>query len=121
MTHVAQDNVVWFFFFLIIRPPPRSPLSPSTPLSRSTPPTPLQPPDQNNRQYLFDPGTTVTLGDPTEVIDTSIRNFKQAHDFVASMSAGNYEAQWEGFTTENARSEERRVGKECRSRWSPYH
>ena len=25
---------------------------------------------------------------------------------------------WEGLTT---RSEERRVGKECRSRWSPYH
>ena len=23
--------------------------------------------------------------------------------------------------TENMRSEERRVGKECRSRWSPYH
>src|SRR3712207_8052308 len=23
--------------------------------------------------------------------------------------------------TRNARSEERRVGKECRSRWSPYH
>ena len=23
--------------------------------------------------------------------------------------------------TEGARSEERRVGKECRSRWSPYH
>ena len=22
---------------------------------------------------------------------------------------------------ENSRSEERRVGKECRSRWSPYH
>ena len=25
---------------------------------------------------------------------------------------------WSGFA---ARSEERRVGKECRSRWSPYH
>ena len=25
------------------------------------------------------------------------------------------------FTLENKRSEERRVGKECRSRWSPYH
>ena len=25
------------------------------------------------------------------------------------------------FRKENARSEERRVGKECRSRWSPYH
>ena len=24
-------------------------------------------------------------------------------------------------TFEEARSEERRVGKECRSRWSPYH
>ena len=24
-------------------------------------------------------------------------------------------------TGQNARSEERRVGKECRSRWSPYH
>ena len=24
-------------------------------------------------------------------------------------------------TAYNARSEERRVGKECRSRWSPYH
>src|SRR3712207_7593080 len=25
------------------------------------------------------------------------------------------------FDTEDERSEERRVGKECRSRWSPYH
>ena len=25
------------------------------------------------------------------------------------------------ITNENGRSEERRVGKECRSRWSPYH
>ena len=28
------------------------------------------------------------------------------------------EANWRG---RNFRSEERRVGKECRSRWSPYH
>ena len=26
-----------------------------------------------------------------------------------------------GYTTGDLRSEERRVGKECRSRWSPYH
>ena len=25
------------------------------------------------------------------------------------------------YTNKNVRSEERRVGKECRSRWSPYH
>src|SRR5260221_6528226 len=28
---------------------------------------------------------------------------------------------WEHITNAVARSEERRVGKECRSRWSPYH
>ena len=26
-----------------------------------------------------------------------------------------------GWTPRQVRSEERRVGKECRSRWSPYH
>src|SRR2546430_17193808 len=30
-------------------------------------------------------------------------------------------AQQVGYAKERARSEERRVGKECRSRWSPYH
>src|SRR2546430_6150611 len=28
---------------------------------------------------------------------------------------------WKWITANPARSEERRVGKECRSRWSPYH
>ena len=33
-----------------------------------------------------------------------------------------YSLQGEGYYTGTpARSEERRVGKECRSRWSPYH
>src|SRR3712207_8638016 len=27
----------------------------------------------------------------------------------------------QGYDAEHLRSEERRVGKECRSRWSPYH
>ena len=35
---------------------------------------------------------------------------------LAAMGAGRM-----GATTASARSEERRVGKECRSRWSPYH
>ena len=39
--------------------------------------------------------------------------------FLAGLRPGNYEvtARRIGVT----RSEERRVGKECRSRWSPYH
>ena len=28
---------------------------------------------------------------------------------------------WKYYKIEFVRSEERRVGKECRSRWSPYH
>ena len=31
----------------------------------------------------------------------------------------DYRKMWEGLGMD--RSEERRVGKECRSRWSPYH
>ena len=37
---------------------------------------------------------------------------------------GRYNAEQHGRMTSNSlelRSEERRVGKECRSRWSPYH
>src|SRR5256884_2128228 len=40
-------------------------------------------------------------------------------DFPAAR-AGMDAAKWRGIL-EGARSEERRVGKECRSRWSPYH
>src|SRR5256886_3999089 len=29
--------------------------------------------------------------------------------------------EWPRTTRDSSRSEERRVGKECRSRWSPYH
>src|SRR5256885_15164464 len=32
-----------------------------------------------------------------------------------------FEPLWRRETIANIRSEERRVGKECRSRWSPYH
>ena len=37
-------------------------------------------------------------------------------------NAKNIQEYWELLTAgELLRSEERRVGKECRSRWSPYH
>src|SRR3712207_7784655 len=41
---------------------------------------------------------------------------KEYRDFMASRGFGVKWADAQGF-----RSEERRVGKECRSRWSPYH
>ena len=44
-------------------------------------------------------------------------------DGKAQFNMGNLYHDGEGVIKDNilARSEERRVGKECRSRWSPYH
>ena len=42
-----------------------------------------------------------------------------AHD--DAVFAGMSAAQWQRVIDVQLRSEERRVGKECRSRWSPYH
>ena len=39
---------------------------------------------------------------------------------MATWAAGNQAAATAQQTAETNRSEERRVGKECRSRWSPY-
>src|SRR3712207_1913231 len=40
---------------------------------------------------------------------------------AAMTYAERFVARWKGNRLITARSEERRVGKECRSRWSPYH
>ena len=40
---------------------------------------------------------------------------------LAAVSNGSYLAPANSPVWDDARSEERRVGKECRSRWSPYH
>ena len=44
---------------------------------------------------------------------------KYVTDAIAALDSGALAQQVEANKT--ARSEERRVGKECRSRWSPYH
>ena len=46
--------------------------------------------------------------------DGTVEDAKRAID-----AAEKAQGQWE--MTPSIRSEERRVGKECRSRWSPYH
>ena len=40
---------------------------------------------------------------------------------VSCASSGTVRANKPGMLGNTVRSEERRVGKECRSRWSPYH
>ena len=44
-----------------------------------------------------------------------------SHSFVEPFSGGKYNCEYCGNCLTVCRSEERRVGKECRSRWSPYH
>ena len=48
---------------------------------------------------------------------------KKEKKYMSDIHLEDYTEQYEtGFATvDTMRSEERRVGKECRSRWSPYH
>ena len=45
----------------------------------------------------------------------------EAIQFLADLAVNNDRAWFQPRKAEYERSEERRVGKECRSRWSPYH
>ena len=49
-------------------------------------------------------------------------NFNASRDSAErAREAARFNETRDGAEAERARSEERRVGKECRSRWSPYH
>src|SRR5712692_1559128 len=56
---------------------------------------------------------------PAEVILMTAH--ASAESAVAAMKAGAADYLIKPFAVDELRSEERRVGKECRSRWSPYH
>src|SRR2546430_16309378 len=95
-----------YFFFLMIRRPPRSTLFPYTTLFRSL------------SGWLFR-GRPARSGDQSE---TSV--VWEPYDAMASLSVPQGIAVIGGAYPHrrgSTRSEERRVGKECRSRWSPYH
>src|ERR1039458_2800760 len=48
-------------------------------------------------------------------------SFQSRFSFIVSERFGQFEPLSQRFMCLGQRSEERRVGKECRSRWSPYH
>src|SRR2546422_10856067 len=104
------------FFFLMIRRPPRSTLFPYTTLFRS-PPRPRAERVQHDRRIR-----------PPEhrrdvVVGLAGVHAREADDDVAAMLRGaDTPVVLHSFSSgPGGRSEERRVGKECRSRWSPYH
>ena len=51
-------------------------------------------------------------------IDSEVRGLEKMYEYVHS---DDIEYRFDVYTLLDLRSEERRVGKECRSRWSPYH
>ena len=57
----------------------------------------------------------IELKTPDDIIVTRIWNIKQIDDYLL------VHARHDVYLFNKNRSEERRVGKECRSRWSPYH
>ena len=70
-------------------------------------------PDKDISLYINSPGGAVYAG--LAIYDTMYSGFSaQACTRLANSSTGRSRNHW-------PRSEERRVGKECRSRWSPYH
>src|SRR5256885_16626645 len=129
----------------MIRRPPRSPLFPYPTLSRSTasgayhpdeaagakPALPLRELPQSvrviTRQAMDDLGAT-KLDDVLDYVGGVSRqnNFGGLWDNIVIRGLPGDQnvgmaTLFNGFSSGRGRSEERRVGKECRSRWSPYH
>src|SRR2546422_11671228 len=104
------------FFFLMIRRPPRSTLFPYTTLFRSL--KDGQRPDElvNVVGPICESGDFLALDRKLPAVEPG--------EYLAVLGTGAY-----GFVMSSTynqrprppRSEERRVGKEGRSRWSPYH
>src|SRR2546425_1325044 len=60
--------------------------------------------------------------DNVQLLIDSYNDRRSAFVFGTNMNGAMWDAQFSGVDDLNEnRSEERRVGKECRSRWSPYH
>ena len=55
------------------------------------------------------------------LVDEDTNAFNKVIDGFRMPKSNEEEITLRKEAIENARSEERRVGKECRSRWSPYH
>src|SRR5256885_17070185 len=100
----------------MIRRPPRSTLFPYTTLFRSCGWVVFVDRNGNKRwdpreelQRFDTPARTLVIRSRSAAI-ISVDRWGQMGGFTAM-----------GFAVAPSRSEERRVGKECRSRWSPYH
>src|SRR3712207_7120222 len=80
---------------------------------------------RRHTRYWRDWSSDVCSSDLARVADAGGVVADDQHDLVARIleraQLGEHHAVTEVDVRARRRSEERRVGKECRSRWSPYH
>ena len=76
-----------------------------------------------NTSELKEKAKTLRAGDKIELSGTVYTSRDAAHKRIKQLidEGGELPFEIDGAAIYYARSEERRVGKECRSRWSPYH
>src|SRR5713226_4068580 len=79
----------------------------------------MRPHAESGRYYYFRPKTGKNGEAPSLAAETVRRHLEGDLTIgVYAMSPATQRCKWIAM---DGRSEERRVGKECRSRWSPYH
>jgi len=68
-------------------------------------------------------GVLTPIGNDLETFWRNLQNGVSGIDCITAFDTSAYDCRIAGEVRgfEPKRSEERRVGKECRSRWSPYH
>src|SRR3712207_9110246 len=106
-----------------MRHPPRSPLFPYTTLFRSVPTLPIDPKDVG-RSYeaVIRVNSQSGKGGVAYIMKTENQlDLPRRLQIEFSAVVQRHTDAEGGEVTAEQRSEERRVGKECRSRWSPYH
>jgi CHASE3 domain sensor protein len=57
--------------------------------------------EENNRKYVFNPGTTIRFNDHQELVEHSIRNLQHASEFIEHIADGNYSTEWATLNEEN--------------------
>lgn len=57
--------------------------------------------EENNRKYMFDPGTNLQDVNPQAIIQNSIENLKKTSSFIKSIASGDYAVKWEGLHEKN--------------------
>jgi CHASE3 domain sensor protein len=57
--------------------------------------------EENNRKYVFNPGTAIRFNDHQELVENSIRNLQHASEFIEHIADGDYATEWATLTEEN--------------------